>query len=609
MDRFLMTFNNFLSQYTRHIFIFFVALFLAITFAHPSLLVTDEWITVNQLSQLHDGHQLIFNEGKYGISENGTLLKYFVEKNNYLAYPLLLALMSLPAYWLIDLFGNTFVFFILYLWTFLLISIALMLNIFFREYSCIGKIRWTNGLIITTFLLFCINLLFYRAFLVFGVDTFPEMIAIAFTNIVLFAFLAVMVYEICLTIFHDAGYAAFGTVVCISCSSFLFWTNFCKDHILIGFLFTGIVLMIVKYLHCRQFRYSAAAFFLTGLLAWARPEIGALVFITLGIMIIYWVISAKKESGLPARENLIILTPLFTLVGAIPFFINNYLFTKNFLVPAWILWKTDTSPAGSGINGSLSISPTTYDTLGSLTRLFLSTINIKTDTFLSDIYGVLLNPQSGSIGLLPLVPLFLVAIFLIPVFRTFLKPAFSKDERETIIVLILLSLGVFLAYIQGISGMNTSYGIAPDMRYMSPMYLSLNLLGLMALRKLPAVSNNPRNFVLGMGVVWVIVLPVSLIIMALFYPKPETWAMLFIFLNITVSLVIYLVLIIFLFFLMMNIIYKISPAPAKISLVILCALPFVWQIDATYLARLYGAGLGGYSFWIPVMLKFFSFLF
>jgi hypothetical protein len=609
MDNFLMAFNNFLFHYSKHIFIFIAALFIAITFAHPSLLVTDEWISVNQLSQLHDGHQLIFNEGKYGTYENGTVTKYFILKDNYLAYPLFLPVISLPAYWLLDIFGKDFVFLILYIWTFLLIGMGLMFNIFFKEYSHIGKIRWTNGLIITTFILFCINLFFYRPFPVSGEDSYPEIMAIVCTNTVLFAILAVMVYDICLTIFQDSGYSVFGTVVCISCSSFLFWANFCKDHALVACIFTGIVFMIVKYLQYHQFRYPATAFILTGLLAWARPDIGFFVFITLILLTIYWATTAKKRSGQPESRNLILTPPLFTLVGAIPFFINNYLFTKNIFVPAWILWKPATTSAVSAANESITISQISSDTIGSLIRLFVSTMNFNPATFLSDLYGVLLNPQSGSMGLLPLVPLFLITLLLIPVFQTIKKTSFSGLERDIIIALVLLSLGVFLAYVRGISGMNASPGIAPDMRYMSPMYLPLNLLGLLAIRKFPSVSDNPRHLLIGMGTVWLIALPSSLIILTLFYPKPETWAMLFIFLNIAITLAILLMVILFLFSLIMNIIYKISPVPAKIFLVILCALPLIWQIDATFLARLWGAGLGGYSFWIPIMLKSFGLIF
>ena len=81
-------------QYRAHILVFLVAFFIAITLAHPAFFVNDEWITANQLSQLHDGKQLMFNEGKYGTYENGTASVYFSLKDNILGYSLFLPLIS-----------------------------------------------------------------------------------------------------------------------------------------------------------------------------------------------------------------------------------------------------------------------------------------------------------------------------------------------------------------------------------------------------------------------------------------------------------------------------------------------------------------------------------
>jgi hypothetical protein len=55
--------------------------------------------------------------------------------------------------------------------------------------------------------------------------------------------------------------------------------------------------------------------------------------------------------------------------------------------------------------------------------------------------------------------------------------------------------------------------------------------------------------------------------------------------------------------------YEKSNTIPIVLLAILCALPLVWQVDATFLMRYYGMGFGGYSFWIPVMLKLFGVIF
>ena len=36
---------------------------------------------------------------------------------------------------------------------------------------------------------------------------------------------------------------------------------------------------------------------------------------------------------------------------------------------------------------------------------------------------------------------------------------------------------------------------------------------------------------------------------------------------------------------------------------VMCALPLIWQVDASFLACLFANGLGGYLFWLPVFLK------
>jgi hypothetical protein len=610
MDQFSNIVEDRLKRYKVHVFVFLLAFFIAITFAHPSILITDEWVTVNQLAQLHDGHQIIFNEGKYGTFENGTLTKYFSVKHNYLAYPLVLSLISLPAYWLIDLFGGNFVFFILYIWTFLLIAIALFLNAFFREYTYIGKWRWTTGLIIVIFVIFFINLLFYQPFPVTGKDTYPEIIAIVFTNIILFALLAVMVYEIIRTIFKDSSYAIFGTAVCLSCSSYLFWTNFCKDHALVAFLFTAVVIMVVKFLLTDKTWYLPGAFVVSGLLAWARPELALFIFAALCVLVAYIYVCMKNRISQNKNKLLLILSPLFTLIGAIPFFVNNYLFTKNIFLPAWVLWNTELPSPVKTVADSAPLQQPFSDTIGTLLATILRGTNIRPSTFFADLYGILLNPQSGSIGVLALAPLFLVAVLLILVFWAMKKNIhFSSEEKHIIAAMVILSLGVFFAYIRGISGMNVSPGIVPDIRYLSPMYLPLNLIGLMVIRKINSITDKTLDLLTWMVSSWILAIPLSVIVICGYYPPAKNWVDIFPLLDAWTSVVVYTLILIFFICIIISIVFKKPMTPAKIFLALICAVPFIWQIDATFLARMYGAGLGGYSFWLPILLKIFGLIF
>jgi hypothetical protein len=584
-----------------HILVFLLAGFLAITLAHPSLFLTDEWVTVNQLNQMHAGHQVILNEGKYGVYENGTPTEYFILKKNYLAYPLFLPLVSLPAYWILDLFGNYFFFFILYLWTFLLIAIALCLNAFFPEYRSVGRWRWTYGFIGVTFIIFFLNLYFFNPTSLVGEGAYPEIVAIVFTNIVLFSFLAVLIYEICKSIFENPEYALFGTLTCISCSSYLFWTSFCKDHILVVFLVTAIILMLVKLSVTDNMLFLAAAFSLSGLLAWARPELALVIAAALCVLLLYLRFFMKKYCSDTRDRCLILLAPLFTFVGAIPFFLNNYLYTHNFFIPAYVLW--DAGPSVTVITDSPAAQQNIPDTLGSLNHLLQLGININPSTFFADLYGILFYPRSLSIGVFPLVPLFLTAVLLLPVLFIRQKPRFTQKERRIIGVLLLVSLGVFLAYVRGIAGMNVSHGIVPDMRYLSPLYLPLTLIGLLIFNKISEISGRPGDLIKGMLAAWAIFIPLSLIVLSRYTQHGETWESTYPLLNVVASMGICLLSGILLLSVIRGVIFNKSFIMARISFILVCAAPLIWQIAMTVLAGHIGVGLGGYPFWIPVILN------
>lgn len=609
-DEWMSAFDTIIRNYRVHLLIAIIAFFLAITFAHPSLFVTDEWITVNQLSQLHEGHQILINEGKYGYFENGTPAPYFILRQNYLAYPLMHPIISLPAYGLIDILGNHFAFAIVYLWTFLLIVLALFLNTYFPQWTSIRSWRWTNGLIGLSFLILFINLYFYQPLPLSGKTDYPEIIAIVFTHILLYAILAVMIYEICRIIFKDIGFAFFASLVCLSCSSAFFWTNFCKDHLLTIFLVTLIIVLLMKLLEAMNPWYLMGAFAGTGVLAWVRPELALAIAVTLCLFTGYLLLYAKDLTATIKDRRALIISPLFTFIGAIPFFINNLIVSGNFLVPVSARYYVGPS-SGTGIPAATgSILQNSSGSGSSILDLAQIGINIKPSTIPLDFFGVFFYPQNGSMGVIPLVPVFLIAILLVPFLILNNNLTVSPRERHILIMLILISIGVFLTYAKGITGMNTSLGIVPDMRYLSPMYLPLALIGLCIVRKIPGLTDNPKELIRGIIISWIILVPLSLVIIAkTFPPVGEQWMVINFLLNTYSSIALYLVSAL----VVVGIIYC-SFNPRSMTIVpylfaLACALPLVWQIDSSFVARLYGIGLGGFGFWIPVVLKGFVLIF
>jgi 4-amino-4-deoxy-L-arabinose transferase-like glycosyltransferase len=256
-----------------------------------------------------------------------------------------------------------------------------------------------------------------------------------------------MIFEICRTIFNEPEYALFGTLACISCSSYVFWTNFCKDHLLVAFLVTAILFLLVKLWNTEQPVYLAASFFIVGLLAWARPELALAIVVALCVLVVYiWKFMKNNLSGKRDRF-IILLSPSFTFIGAIPFFINNYFFTRNIFIPSFILWKNESSSLITGLEESAIIQQNSFETMGSFAQLVKLTIGLNPSTIFTDIYGVFFNPQSRSMGLFPLAPLFLITLLLSPFIIISKKIHFEKKEQQIVGILVLMAFSIFLPYL------------------------------------------------------------------------------------------------------------------------------------------------------------------
>jgi hypothetical protein len=595
-----------LKPFRVHILVFLLAFLAALTVAHPAFFFTDEWITANQLAQMHDGNQAILNEGKYGSFENGTVTSYFTSRNNYLGYPLFYPLIAFPAECLVYFFGNDIIFFITYLWTFLLIVLALTLNKFFPNYIYMGKYRWTSGLILISFVSLLLNLVFYVPFNLTGKNSGPEIIAIIFTNTVLFAVLAVMIYEILKMIFQNSPWAFFGTAVCVSCSSYLFWTNVGKDHLVVILLLAVVLFMVIRFLSENDLRALSSGFFFVGLLIWARPELGIFIFIALfvGTSLIY--LSDYTLHDTMVSPLKLMLSPLFTLAGAAPFFINNYLVSGNIFIPAFVLTQKS-SLAQSSIEGS---NPVVDNTVSALLQVNSMTTVTPLSTFPSDVYGILFFPQSGSMGILPLVPVFVSAVMILPVLLMKIRIRFDCREKMILGILVLLSLAVFGAYLNRVAGLNTDLGIMPDIRYLSPLYLPLTIAGLMIIRKAPGITERPFELLADMGITWLILLPVSLSVILFCHSPPLGWNNVFILIDRWATMAIFVITVVFVLLYYRMIVSRTHDGPgsrvAHAAFAFMCALPLVWQAAASFLALLFVNAWGGYYFWIPVLFKVFS---
>jgi hypothetical protein len=600
------------EHYNYHILVFLIAFFIALTFAHPQFFVTDEWVTANQLAQIHAGHQVFVNEGKYGFLNNGTPTSYFIAKNNLLGYSIFLPLISLPAYWFVDWLGDQFVYGILILWTFIPFCIGILLKYSMNDPRTFGNWKISSILFITSFLLFFVNLFYYIPFEVTGRYPYPEFLAIVFTNTLFYTLLAVLIYCILLEIFTDKTYSLFGTFVCLSGSSYLVWSTSMKDHMLLALLYGALLVSVVYYFKRHDRWFFPVSCIIIGLIAWARPELALPTFI--GSVAFYWFTYGLIISH-PNRLKdfiFIICSPLFVLIGALPFFINNYFITGDPLLPTWAVWPTDYSLNSTSILVSTeSLTSGSLNPIEKITQIIIANVSIRPDTFFNDLYGVLFNPQTGSIGVFSLTPLFLIALFLIPLIIFTENRPFSKEEKYLLFSMVLFSFLVFAAYIYQINGLNSSPGVAPDIRYLSPAYLSLNIFGLIILKKIPEFSKNPRTLLKIMLLLWVIIIPLFLVLNARYYPAPgPSWPALFYPLDTITSLIIYVLISLFLLLHLLGIFLKKQhPCCELLIILTIISIPFVWQVLTSVNIWNYGRGLGGYPFWIPIVRVFYSFLF
>jgi hypothetical protein len=594
------------EHFKYHILVFLIALFIALTFAHPQFFVNDEWITANQLAQINSGHQVLVNEGKFGVLLDGRVTTYFKAKNNLLGYTIFLPLISLPAYRVVDWLGDQFVYGILILWTLIPFCIGILLKYSMNDPRTFGNWKISSILFITSFFVFFINLFYYISFSISGESTFPEALAIVFTNTLFYALLAVLIYCILLEIFADINYSLFGTFICLSGSSYLIWSTCMKDHMLVALLYGALLVSVIYYFKRHDRWFFPVSCIVIGLIAWARPELALPTFI--GTVAFYWSTYGSVISRPKQLEDyfFILCSPLFVLIGALPFFINNYFITGNPLLPTWAVWPTNYSLnttsdfVSTGLLTSGSLNP-----IEKITQIFISEISIHPETFINDLYGVLFNPQNGSMGVFALTPLFLISLFLIPIIILTKNSLFSKEDKFLLFSMGLFSFLVFAAYIYQIPGLNTSAGVTPDIRYLSPAYLSLNVFGLIIFKKIPELSKNSGTLLKLLLPLWVIILPLVLIFNNSYYPNPgKSWPALFYPLDTVASLMIYFLILVFLILYLSSVFFKQqNPCWELLILLVILGIPFVWQVITSVNICVYGRGLGGFTLWIPIVRK------
>ena len=439
----------------KYLFPIFI-MFMLLSVGSPGIFLNDEWMFADQVNQISNGGDLIYNDGKYGYFENNTMSNYFGIRNNVLVYSLAFPLLSMPIHFIFNFlagFGNdiSWVFIALYS-----IIVAYLLYIPVAKYLNFNAIEYLISTI--SFIGFIIWLSINRVEIIFeNISSVPcEVLSICFTNMLLFSGLSVIIYEIVKSVVDNKDMQIFITLATLFTGSLLFWATTCKDHVLVVVIIALIALCFIKHNDDAEYNsglYYAIGVALSGILMWVRPEIGFGIFIA---NVIYLVVI----NGWYA-DTMSIFCVTYP-ISLIPFLLNNYMVTGNILKHPFLLGNSHIAQYGD----------TCVDSVGSIVASGTS-INWLDLSWVMNFVNTFIMPYNGGMNLILPFGIFIIAIF-------YMRKNISTNEKILLVVglcsIIYHSMSVF-------GGMHTDQGILPDMRYYSQFYCFATIIGLSVLYK------------------------------------------------------------------------------------------------------------------------------
>ncbi len=611
--------NTFFQRYALTIIIFLISLFFIITITNPALYMNDEWITANQLHQLNIGHQATFNEGKYGITDEGIVSAYFTSRQNVLMYSLALPISALPAVKLFGLFGNNFRLIVIMSWSLCLVLIALLIEAYYPAYSKIRGRSILFPVILLALFLFMFNILMYRQFIYSAPDAPFEVAALVLTSHIFFALTVAVIFETSKLIFKDLWMSLLCTCATIACSSYIFWAGTAKDHMLTAAVFACVIYFFVLYLTYGRWRDATISFICSGLLIWVRPEVGFFVTIFTGLFFLAPLCWQTIKKEVPISQSLKSCIPMAgVFIGGIPFFINNLLTSKNWLIPAFDLPRPmidagtlSTVPlplsevlAQEAVSGPAE-GMNLFSTLSRAGDMITSAMfkGFSFDNIVSGFSGILMFPKNGNIGFLILCPIILIALV---AFILWNKKILSgiKNQRMIFLFLIFMILAAVFSYLPKLYSMNISEGVVPDMRYLSPAYLPCGILSIWVLSKTPFLKNPKELITFGL-IGTVIIAPLLILLMVVVHPLGDVNEGYFKFFE-------FIILCEFILCLGQMIIYRfyrnndrffLHALPYLLILLIITVFSFQIFLNSIYSMI---EKFNGYPFWIPLIRDGFS---
>ena len=558
-----------------------ITLLLSISIGYPALLITDEWITADQLNHLVMGSDLLFGYSPYGDSG------YAASHHDTLCYTLALPIVSLPAYYLFSLFGDDFRLAVVMLWSALLLALLLMIEFWYPEYARFRGIPWTWAGIVSSGVLFVLNAALYRQFWFvrgvqpYDVGVYPEVAAIVFTNSIAFALLAVVAFLIFREVLGSDRWGLFGLAATVCCSSYLFWSGNAKDHALVALLFAVALYCFTLYLTRENVLYLFASFVAVGWTAFARPELGP------ALAIGFFLFGVAVAAGKGRREvGKVVLAAAGVPLGALPLIVNNWGLSGSPLVLPWT--------AGYAFAAGREIPSGTE----SLWSTVIGHYIIRPDSLLSGLYGAFFEPvRAGSAAFFQVSPLSFFALLLAGVIGYALirrrSTGISARDARLLAFFALAAVLVVLTYTRSLPGMPASPGIVPDMRYLSPAYLPMLVIGVYAFKHAGLAADGVRESLKTLFWLAVIDLPLIFIVLQVIAGQNPGGQVTFV----TTLTYLFLVGVAVLYVAVLA--KRASPRLLAYAVPVLMLFPLAWEVVVDF--RFATSCWEGYHFWIPVV--------
>jgi len=561
------------------IFLAFLIILIVISFGKPLMFINDEWITGNQLNQLDKGSQILFSEGKYGANDDGTEGAYFSKRDNLLQYSTYLPMSSYPLLYVIKHIGYYIPFLILTFIGFLLILIGVQL----RSSACPQREIFTLSriLIFISLVFFVLNIVYYAPIPLDFESSPYEILGVYFYHLLLFSILLFIINSISTLFFSDTKFSLFAVISCITCSSYLFWATTLKDHIDTVFFLALILYLVLLYINTKDIYFAGT------------------IFIIFGIVLFFDEIKYSTAHKL----LLLGLAPVCTFIGSIPLLVGNYFTTGNAFLLAWQVQST-TQEMTEGVT-TISAIPgdTTFTTV---IYTIIHRLTPQTDSLLSDVYGFLIQPATLKMPLLALTPLFVLGLLLLPFIYLYLHKRITKDEWVIIGLLGTFVLVTILAYATSITGLGASMGVYPDVRYLSPVYLPLNLIGLLLIRKIIPEDVIPK-IITGFVAVTAFGIPFVIGVMTYFHSSFDFWDM-FLYINGISPVLIYISIGVAFLSICLKIFGVIKKDYYIIPVAFLLGIPLLWQIALMIIGNFYPGIFISYPPLLPAVRALFEYL-